>query len=276
MTMTLLVKNTCCFSDICLWTDYFEVAEDASFGLLRRLTVCQCFSDIIHVVDWDVSVCDFHHDHWTVPLIHMHLCELKDLTVWRTGARLTPSSRPSSLPPPRQIDPLEMDADMQSLGSTTWLLDQRDSNRRPVSTKYETTIFWGRIPTVSCSPRFSLSHTHIHASPVPSHCDGITSLRAACFPLCPAQWPTPTSSRPPPWHSCSPPVPPQSPWQPPLPVAAAARGRALEQVILDRSHFTVDLLSQPNCLFLLILFLLTNCICLQSSEVASSSLLFLF
>ncbi|KAM9859300.1 ankyrin repeat and SAM domain-containing protein 1A [Aulostomus maculatus] len=39
------------------------------------------------------------------------------------------------------IDPLEMDADMQSLGSTTWLLDQRDSNRRPVSTKYETTIF---------------------------------------------------------------------------------------------------------------------------------------
>ncbi|XP_078026479.1 ankyrin repeat and sterile alpha motif domain containing 1Ab isoform X8 [Epinephelus lanceolatus] len=39
------------------------------------------------------------------------------------------------------IDPLEMDADMQSLGSTTWLLDQRDSHRRPVSTKYETTIF---------------------------------------------------------------------------------------------------------------------------------------
>ncbi|KAM6947896.1 ankyrin repeat and SAM domain-containing protein 1A [Lycodopsis pacificus] len=39
------------------------------------------------------------------------------------------------------IDPLEMDADMQSLGSTSWLLDQRDSHRRPVSTKYETTIF---------------------------------------------------------------------------------------------------------------------------------------
>ncbi|XP_029907582.1 ankyrin repeat and SAM domain-containing protein 1A isoform X3 [Myripristis murdjan] len=39
------------------------------------------------------------------------------------------------------IDPLELDADMQSLGSTTWLLDQRDSSRRPVSTKYETTIF---------------------------------------------------------------------------------------------------------------------------------------
>ncbi|XP_029989546.1 ankyrin repeat and SAM domain-containing protein 1A isoform X2 [Sphaeramia orbicularis] len=32
------------------------------------------------------------------------------------------------------IDPLEMDADMQSLGSTTWLLDQREPNRRPVST----------------------------------------------------------------------------------------------------------------------------------------------
>ncbi|XP_062420117.1 ankyrin repeat and SAM domain-containing protein 1A isoform X5 [Pungitius pungitius] len=55
--------------------------------------------------------------------------------------------RPSFLPlhsvsPGVQIDPLEMDADMQSLGgSTTWLLDQRDPHRRPVSTKYETTIF---------------------------------------------------------------------------------------------------------------------------------------
>ncbi|XP_064824761.1 ankyrin repeat and SAM domain-containing protein 1A-like isoform X4 [Oncorhynchus masou masou] len=39
------------------------------------------------------------------------------------------------------IDPLEMDADMQSLGSATWLFNQRDSNKRPVSTKYETTIF---------------------------------------------------------------------------------------------------------------------------------------
>ncbi|XP_078105208.1 ankyrin repeat and sterile alpha motif domain containing 1Ab isoform X4 [Sander vitreus] len=56
------------------------------------------------------------------------------------------SHRPSFLPlhsvsPGVQIDPLEMDTDMQSLGSTTWLLDQRDSHRRPVSTKYETTIF---------------------------------------------------------------------------------------------------------------------------------------
>nr|XP_057911791.1 ankyrin repeat and SAM domain-containing protein 1A isoform X2 [Doryrhamphus excisus] len=47
--------------------------------------------------------------------------------------------RPSFLPlhsvsPGVQIDPLEMDADMHSLGSTSWLLDQRDSNRRPVST----------------------------------------------------------------------------------------------------------------------------------------------
>ncbi|XP_055724515.1 ankyrin repeat and SAM domain-containing protein 1A-like isoform X5 [Salvelinus fontinalis] len=39
------------------------------------------------------------------------------------------------------IDPLEMDADMQSLGSATWLFNQRDSNKRPLSTKYETTIF---------------------------------------------------------------------------------------------------------------------------------------
>ncbi|XP_055773083.1 ankyrin repeat and SAM domain-containing protein 1A isoform X1 [Salvelinus fontinalis] len=54
--------------------------------------------------------------------------------------------RPTFLPlhsvsPGVQIDPLEMDADMQSLGSTTWLFNQRDSNKRPVSTKYETTIF---------------------------------------------------------------------------------------------------------------------------------------
>ncbi|XP_014022214.1 ankyrin repeat and SAM domain-containing protein 1A isoform X2 [Salmo salar] len=54
--------------------------------------------------------------------------------------------RPSFLPlhsvsPGVQIDPLEMDADMQSLGSATWLFNQRDSNKRPVSTKYETTIF---------------------------------------------------------------------------------------------------------------------------------------
>ncbi|XP_057700909.1 ankyrin repeat and SAM domain-containing protein 1A isoform X3 [Corythoichthys intestinalis] len=47
--------------------------------------------------------------------------------------------RPTFLPlhsvsPGVQIDPLEMDADMHSLGSTSWLLDQRDANRRPVST----------------------------------------------------------------------------------------------------------------------------------------------
>lgn len=141
----------------------------------------------------------------------------EDLSVWRSSlhCRSSHALLSSLLPPsPRQIDPLEMDADMQSLGSTTWLLDHRDSNRRPVSTKYETTIFWGRIPTAApqqprrtsfLSPciRFSINlshtdthaHTYIHASPVPSHCDGIASLRAAysCTLLCPAQRPTPTS-----------------------------------------------------------------------------------
>lgn len=145
----------------------------------------------------------------------------EDLSVWRIGlhCRSSHALLSSLLPPsPRQIDPLEMDADMQSLGSTTWLLDQRDSNRRPVSTKYETTIFWGRIPTAApqqplilissppaaSSPLISLSHrqTHTHThrvlytcEPVPSHCDGIASLRAACSCtlLCPAQRPTPTS-----------------------------------------------------------------------------------
>ncbi|XP_061793569.1 ankyrin repeat and SAM domain-containing protein 1A isoform X2 [Nerophis lumbriciformis] len=41
--------------------------------------------------------------------------------------------RPSFLPL-HSMDPLETDADMHSLGSTSWLLDQRDSSRRPVST----------------------------------------------------------------------------------------------------------------------------------------------
>ena len=220
----------------------------------------------------------------------------EDLSVWRNGLHCRPShtsSRPSSLPPPRQIDPLEMDADMQSLGSTTWLLDQRDSNRRPVSTKYETTIFWGRIPTaaplhplvlslsllhpvlyLSLSYTHSHTHTHthiyiyiyIHASPVPSHCDGIASLRAAysCTLLCPAQRPTPTSL---PTMTNTPaalPCLPNTPvWQPPSPVAAAANGGALERMIPDWCHFTVALLFQPICLFLLILLLLTTCICLQ-------------
>uniref|UniRef100_A0A3B5RAR9 PID domain-containing protein n=1 Tax=Xiphophorus maculatus TaxID=8083 RepID=A0A3B5RAR9_XIPMA len=72
--------------------------------------------------------------------------QMADLSVWRKWPPLPHVSHLllSSLLPPhplRQIDPLEMDADMQSLGSTTWLCDQRDSNRRPVSTKYETTIF---------------------------------------------------------------------------------------------------------------------------------------
>lgn len=74
----------------------------------------------------------------------MHVCELRTCQCGAMASAARPSHAllvpPPSLPP-RQIDPLEMDADMQSLGSTTWLLDQRDSNRRPVSTKYETTIF---------------------------------------------------------------------------------------------------------------------------------------
>ncbi|MEQ2158277.1 hypothetical protein GOODEAATRI_010563, partial [Goodea atripinnis] len=93
------------------------------------------------------TVCDYNLiTGLTVPLIHMHMCELRTCQCGANGLHChtshTSSSRPSSLPTPlRQIDPLEMDADMQSLGSTTWLCDQRDSNRRPVSTKYETTIF---------------------------------------------------------------------------------------------------------------------------------------
>lgn len=246
-------------------------------------------SDIIHAVDWAFgSVCD--SDVITGPrhLIHIARMWAEDLSVWCDGLPLLPVSRPPFLPPPtspnpklRQMDPLEMDADMHSLGSTTWLLDQRDSNRRPVSTKYETTIFWGRNPdshssaphprTCPSTPvhvqflKWPLTHTHtVHASPVPSHCDGKASLRTAnsC---------TPSSDLPgdphqplyPPWLTVQQlsRASPNTLGQPLSPFAAAADG-ALEQVILDWRHFTVALLSQPICLFLLILFL-TTCICLQ-------------
>ncbi|XP_074536468.1 ankyrin repeat and SAM domain-containing protein 1A isoform X2 [Halichoeres trimaculatus] len=70
------------------------------------------------------------------PLLECRCCHCHTCTTHR------PSFLPlHSVSPGVQIDPLEMDPDMQSLGSTTWLLDHRDSNRRPVSTKYETTIF---------------------------------------------------------------------------------------------------------------------------------------
>ncbi|XP_064160487.1 ankyrin repeat and SAM domain-containing protein 1A-like [Anguilla rostrata] len=56
--------------------------------------------------------------------------------------------RPSFLPlrslsPTVQlVDPMELEAETHSLGSATWLSDQRDSTKRPINTtKYETTIF---------------------------------------------------------------------------------------------------------------------------------------
>ncbi|XP_056316560.1 ankyrin repeat and SAM domain-containing protein 1A [Danio aesculapii] len=54
--------------------------------------------------------------------------------------------RPSYLPLPSispgvQIDPLELETDLQSLGSTSWLYEPRSSSRPSSSTKYETTIF---------------------------------------------------------------------------------------------------------------------------------------
>ncbi|KAK7913447.1 hypothetical protein WMY93_013658 [Mugilogobius chulae] len=68
---------------------------------------------------------------------------VQDLSVVLKDPRWRPSHVLLSPPPslPWQMDPLELDPDMHSLGSNSWLLDQRDSHRRPVSTKYETTIF---------------------------------------------------------------------------------------------------------------------------------------
>ncbi|CAB1314858.1 unnamed protein product [Coregonus sp. 'balchen'] len=65
--------------------------------------------------------------------------------------------RPSFLPlhsvsPGVQIDPLEMDADMQSLGSATWLFNQRDSNKRPVSTN---SLQHSSFRTPSCELKWS-------------------------------------------------------------------------------------------------------------------------
>ncbi|XP_053723314.1 ankyrin repeat and SAM domain-containing protein 1A isoform X4 [Synchiropus splendidus] len=64
------------------------------------------------------------------PLLECRCCHCHTCTTHR------PSFLPlHSVSPGVQIDPLEMEADMHSLGgSTTWLLDHRDSNRRPVST----------------------------------------------------------------------------------------------------------------------------------------------
>ncbi|XP_061582862.1 ankyrin repeat and SAM domain-containing protein 1A isoform X2 [Cololabis saira] len=63
------------------------------------------------------------------PLLDCRCCHCHTCTTHR------PSFLPlHSVSPGIQIDPLELDADMQSLGSTTWLCDHRDSNRRPVST----------------------------------------------------------------------------------------------------------------------------------------------
>lgn len=88
-------------------------------------------------------------------------------------------------------------------------------------------------PCIQFSIYFSL--THIHASPVPSHCDGKASLRAAysCTPplTCPATHTDLFTHHD--KHSCGSPVPPQHPWQPLSPVAAAADGGALERMILD-------------------------------------------
>ncbi|XP_038871771.1 ankyrin repeat and SAM domain-containing protein 1A-like [Salvelinus namaycush] len=50
------------------------------------------------------------------------------------------------------IDPLEMDADMQSLGSATWLFNQRDSNKRPVSTN---SLQRSSFRTPSCELKWS-------------------------------------------------------------------------------------------------------------------------
>lgn len=57
----------------------------------------------------------------------------------------------------RQTDLLEPETDLQSLGSTSWLFDPRDSSRPSSSTKYETTIFWSRARSdPACRPESTL------------------------------------------------------------------------------------------------------------------------
>ncbi|XP_031422453.1 ankyrin repeat and SAM domain-containing protein 1A isoform X3 [Clupea harengus] len=51
-----------------------------------------------------------------------------------------PVPKPRGGPRKSGVDPVELEADSQSQGSATWLVDPKDS-KRTISTKYETTIF---------------------------------------------------------------------------------------------------------------------------------------
>lgn len=215
----------------------------------------------------------------------MHVCELRTCqcgTMASAAARLTPSSRPSFLPPPPADWPPGDGRRHAFPGQHHLALGPAGLQQAPCQHQVrDHHILRPEIPSAAPlqpptpTPRTFLfpciqvfiysSLTHIHASPVPSHCDGKASLGAAysCTPplTCPATHTDLFTHHD--KHSCGSPVPPQHPWQPLSPVAAAANGGALERMILDWCHFTVALLSQPNCLFLLILLFLTTCICLQ-------------
>lgn len=130
------------------------------FGSVLPFTgfvTCQASSMLWWIESWVSVIMPWSMNCTSNP----HTCVwAEDLSVWLNGLHWHPSDALlSSLLPPSsyQIDPLEMDADMHSLEGTNWLLDQQDSSRRPVSTKYETTIFWGRIPTADPLPSCPLS-----------------------------------------------------------------------------------------------------------------------
>lgn len=210
----------------------------------------------------------------------MHVCELRACqcgAMASTATRLTPSSRPSSLPPPADRPPGDGPrhavpgqhhlalgpAGRQQAPCQHQVRDHHilrpDSHSRPSAP-----------PCIFLCPciRFSiyLSHSHIYTCEPRAFSLWWYSIPQGCLLLhpplpCPA---TQTNLLPAMTNTpAAPPCLPNTPWQPPSPVAATANGGALERMILDWSHFTVAPLSQPNCLFLLILLFLTTCICLQ-------------
>lgn len=71
----------------------------------------------------------------------------------------------------RQGDIAEQEGDSQSQGSATWLVDPKES-KRTISTKYETTIFWVDLSSLSRPAGLALPHPPSFLPPSCAfHCD---------------------------------------------------------------------------------------------------------
>lgn len=131
------------------------------------------------------------------PRIHMHMCALRICqcgSMASTDTRLMPSSRPSFLPPPGRLTPWRWTQICTPWKAPTgsWTSEipagalSARSTRPPYSEAGSPQLIL--YPPAHCLPQYffpSTLHpvlyplTYLHASPVPSHCDGKASLRAA-------------------------------------------------------------------------------------------------